>query len=133
MFDIEYDSLQFLSKSKAHTPALHIKGEFQERAYFIMEFISHGLPDKISWIQLGEQLAIVHKNTSPHFGFAYNNYIGSLKQSNSPYSNWGSFFLEERIEAQIKRADILKAKPITYKMTMSIYKTWKDSFTIGIN
>jgi fructosamine-3-kinase len=56
------------------------------------------------WIELGRGLANIHKNRSPTFGLNHDNYIGSLKQSNSPTNSWIHFFIHSRINSQLKLA-----------------------------
>jgi len=51
----------------------------------------------------GENLARLHKHTSHrHYGLDYDNFIGLNRQSNRPASEWGLFFVEHRLEYQIK-------------------------------
>lgn len=52
----------------------------------------------------GAELARLHQTHAEKFGLASDNYIGSLPQSNRRHSDWNSFFAEERIGIQLKRA-----------------------------
>jgi fructosamine-3-kinase len=52
----------------------------------------------------GAALAQLHKTRRPRFGFAKDNYIGSLPQANPDTSNWPTFFVSHRIEPLLKMA-----------------------------
>ena len=53
---------------------------------------------------LGQTLAALHQHTAPSFGLDYDNYIGSLRQSNRPWDSWIDFFVHQRLEPQIRLA-----------------------------
>ncbi|WP_372748408.1 fructosamine kinase family protein [Litorivivens sp.] len=61
-------------------------------------------------IALAEGLAAMHRVPQPYFGFSENNYIGLNPQCNERYEDWGSFFVEQRLLAQVKmiRADAVR-------------------------
>ena len=56
------------------------------------------------WTIFGTQLAAMHQQTNESFGLNHANYIGSLKQVNNQHSDWVSFFIEERLEFQLRMA-----------------------------
>ena len=70
-------------------------------SFIILEFISSGRRIKTFWEDFGSSLARLHQNSSEFFGLNYDNYIGSLPQSNSQKKSWIEFFIEERLEKQI--------------------------------
>ena len=72
--------------------------------YLLQEFIEEGQPGPYSAQQFGQELARLHKTENDRFGLDHDNYIGSLPQSNTPHTDWISFFIEERIEPQLDRA-----------------------------
>jgi fructosamine-3-kinase len=49
-------------------------------------------------------LATLHQQSAENFGLSKDNYIGSLKQINTPKSNWTDFFIENRLQEQLKMA-----------------------------
>jgi protein-ribulosamine 3-kinase len=70
--------------------------------FLLMEFIEEGRsgdPHKF-----GAELAKLHQTEGNAFGLGYDNYIGSLPQSNGQYDDWISFFIEKRIDVQLKMA-----------------------------
>ena len=48
-----------------------------------------------------EGLASMHREKQPYYGFEEDNYIGLNPQSNRRHDDWGSFFLYERLQAQV--------------------------------
>jgi len=55
---------------------------------------------------------MLHKNHSEYFGWSENNYIGSLRQNNTPHKDFISFFIKERLQKQI---DLAKSKGLLDK------------------
>ncbi len=70
----------------------------------IMEYIRRARPSARYWDLLGEQLAALHRHTSSSFGLDEDNYIGSLPQLNSRKKNWTEFFINNRLEIQLRLA-----------------------------
>ncbi len=58
-------------------------------------------------IRLGHQLATLHRQTAPTFGWDSHNFIGATPQNNTRESNWATFFLEHRLLPQLKMAEHL--------------------------
>lgn len=55
--------------------------------------------------ELGRQLAAMHRQTGPGFGFEMDNYIGELPQANLPWSaRWPEFYRDLRLLPQLRRA-----------------------------
>ncbi|MGF1670494.1 MAG: fructosamine kinase family protein, partial [Balneolaceae bacterium] len=72
--------------------------------YLLMEYIEQVRGGSESSRNFGRYLAELHGKTAGEFGLDRNNYIGSLPQSNKKHKEWVSFFIEERINPQIKLA-----------------------------
>lgn len=70
----------------------------------LMEDLQPIAPGKAFWEQLGRQLALMHQNKGPHFGFHRDNYIGLSHQSNRVNKNGYDFFAECRLLAQAQAA-----------------------------
>jgi len=54
------------------------------------------------WTRLGQGLASIHARPQPCFGFEEDNYIGLNPQRNAFHDSWGSFFLQQRLEFQVR-------------------------------
>jgi protein-ribulosamine 3-kinase len=70
-----------------------------------MTAIEPGQKSNDYWKELGRGLANLHKVTSPFFGLAYDNYIGSLPQCNTQSSSWKEFLIHHRFEKQLALAE----------------------------
>lgn len=55
--------------------------------------------------RLGRQLAELHRaGSSDQFGFPQDNFIGATPQPNTPNANWIEFWIQQRMEFQLKLA-----------------------------
>lgn len=84
------------------TPKVFLQGTSElGEAYLVMEYFEPGTRNKLFWETFGRQLADLHGVTSAQFGFAHNNYIGSLPQRNHRHDSWEDFYSEERLRPQL--------------------------------
>lgn len=105
MFEAEASGLKLLARPEViRIPEVILSGEADHWQFLLLEFIDEKGKSSSYWQNLGTQLAELHRNTSDHFGLDHNNYIGSLRQINTPARNWIDFFAEQRLEVQIKLA-----------------------------
>jgi len=105
MFNKEALGLTLLRKSSAIVvPQVLLKGEFEQQAFLVLEFIEESSPAEHYWENFGEGLAELHQNNASKFGLAYNNFNGSLIQVNDEKLDWGSFFVENRLMEQQRQA-----------------------------
>lgn len=101
LFQKEALGLAYLRRH-AHYPVpsvLH-EGQTDGLAFLALEYIASGTPHLNYWEKLGEQLAATHQKTNTHFGWHHHNYIGSLEQNNTAYTDGIQFYIERRIMAQ---------------------------------
>jgi len=108
MFSAEAHGLRLLREAKT---SLRIPGvidlnseEGELPGYLLMEYIEGVRGDGESSRLLGTGLAELHSVTSDAYGLDRDNFIGSLPQSNRKHTDWVSFFIEERINPQLKMA-----------------------------
>ena len=98
----EWHGLELLSENHAPTPSIIIDGTDSGTPFLLMEYIPS------SSLQNEEQVAIalsqLHRNRSKVFGLDGNNFIGSLKQSNTPNSDLFEFVIQARFMPQIDLA-----------------------------
>lgn len=105
MFKSEFNGLNELYKTNSIRVAKPImEGEYENKAFLILEYIAQGQKTGRFWEKFGNDLANLHQNTKANFGFKEDNYIGSLKQLNSQHSNWTEFYALQRLEPQLKLA-----------------------------
>lgn len=104
-FWAEADGLAALKASHSlPTPAVLGSGEWESYQYLILEFLRSAPPSAQYASTLGRGLAALHKNSQEQFGWAQDNFIGSLDQPNVWRSAWADFYAECRILNQTKMA-----------------------------
>lgn len=105
MFEAEADGLKRLVAAGAiRVPEVIAFGEDQNVSYLLLEHIDGGLKSGAFWKEFGIRLAALHRTTANAFGLEFDNYIGSLKQVNTPAADWPSFFIHQRLEPQLRLA-----------------------------
>ena len=105
LFDKEVLGLSLLAQnSEIKTPNVLGVGTKDNKSYLLLEWINEGVRSDRFWTSFGRQLAIMHQADSGAFGLDHDNYIGELPQSNAQYENWTTFFINERLKPQLKRA-----------------------------
>ncbi len=105
MFQKEAEGLKLLEGThQLKSPQIIAADEIGEYSFLILEFIQTGKIHSKFWIQFGTSLAKIHQHTHEFFGLDHDNFIGSLPQSNNPHKEWISFFVEERLNTQLRLA-----------------------------
>ncbi len=87
---------------KVPLPLVH--GQTSEHAFLVLEFIEFGGSRKNSQALLGEQLALLHKQRRPYFGWHRDNTIGSTPQPNTKNNAWLPFLRANRFQHQLQLA-----------------------------
>ena len=97
--------MQLLSAPNAiRVPKIIHSSKIDNQAFLLLEYIESGRATSDFWVNFGQQLAELHKNSNDYFGLDSSNFIGSLPQQNNQKNNWVDFFIEERIQPQIDLA-----------------------------
>ncbi len=105
LFHKEQKGLALLKKkSTLGIPVVLGSGSEDGKSYLILEWIEKGIANQTFWNRFGESLGLQHKTSSSRFGLDHDNHIGRLPQSNTFHEKWGEFFIEERLEPQLKIA-----------------------------
>jgi fructosamine-3-kinase len=107
-FQREADGLTLLKRPKTDLRipdviAVSTRGE-SGSSYLLMEFIENGRGSGSDSFDFGSELAKLHDFEGESYGLESDNYIGRLPQQNGSYSDWPPFFIEKRIEPQLKMA-----------------------------
>lgn len=101
MFETEAKGLDLLRETNViRVPEVIHWGRRDGQDYLVLENIEYSKPNFDYWESLGQKLASLHRNTADSFGLSFDNYIGSLCQSNEQKSDWLSFFIEKRLNVQ---------------------------------
>ena len=75
-----------------------------DQSGLILQWIDRGPAGKHGWEEFAVQLAQLHRTSQPGFGLDYDNYIGTIKQTNTPSRDWMEFYYDRRITPQIRLA-----------------------------
>jgi len=77
-------------------------GSAADTAYLVLEYLQLcGQPDPQ---RFGTQLATLHRCSAPQFGFAQTTSLGGTPQPNAWQDDWCSFWSEQRLGYQLRRA-----------------------------
>ncbi|WP_207515121.1 fructosamine kinase family protein [Longitalea luteola] len=105
MFEAERAGLELLaSKQVIRIPRVIAAGRINDNQVLLLEWIEQGLRTDAFWTSFGEQLAALHHIQQKQFGLNTDNYMGALPQNNQPAENWVDFFIQKRLQPQLKLA-----------------------------
>lgn len=103
MFEAEAEGLNLLrNNSNFAIPKVLINGVYKNKSYLLLEYLS--FERNGDWGLFGKKLAHLHQQSEAMFGLSYDNYIGSLVQSNVQKDNWADFYIQERLLPLFKKA-----------------------------
>ena len=132
MFVVEEKGLDLLKSAKTglRVPEVLATGKTESGTGFLLqEFVKESRSKSDSAKSFGEELAQLHHNHSEKYGLDHHNYIGRLPQSNSWRESWVDFFIEERMQPQLKRAmDDGKLGTDTRSLFEAMYKKLPEIF-----
>ncbi len=105
MFEKEKNGLQLLSVSRTiKVPKVITTGIVSEVQYLLLTYEVSGIRKNNFWESFAENLCSMHDHSFEFFGLEHDNYIGSLKQSNTLTNNWIDFFIQQRLSPQLRIA-----------------------------
>jgi protein-ribulosamine 3-kinase len=106
MFQKEARGLKILAENKdIKIPEVFSCGQLDGKYYLLMEHVESASPEPGYWTNFGTALAEMHlKNSSEKYGLDHDNYIGKLAQPNDFNDSWIEFFINQRLEFQLKLA-----------------------------
>lgn len=105
MFEAEAAGLQLIEKTGTiRVPHVICSGVAKSQSFLVLEAITFNRAQDNSDQLFGSQLASLHKNCEPQFGWSINNTIGSTPQLNSWTTGWIEFWREQRLGYQLSLA-----------------------------
>ncbi|WP_340200247.1 fructosamine kinase family protein [Ascidiimonas sp. W6] len=105
IFESEKEGLLTLGNTKTFkTPKIISLGRDKETSFLLMEYIEEGTEYPSHDEEFGRNLATLHQVTQNAFGFKQNNFIGNLPQYNEARLTASSFYIEMRLEPQLRMA-----------------------------
>ena len=95
MFEAEFAGLQNIESIQTiRVPTPVVCGQTAEYSFIVLENLELGCSNKASDRLLGRQLALMHQQQQPYFGWHKDNSIGSTLQQNSPSNDWLTYWRE---------------------------------------
>lgn len=132
MFEKEERGLKLLKSANTslRVPKVFATGKTKNgTGFLVQEFINEGRSNSHSAKAFGNALAALHKHHEKRYGLDHDNYIGRLPQSNNWHDIWIDFFVEERMQPQLKMAtDAGKLGANTVAHFESMYKQLPEIF-----
>ncbi len=106
MFETEYSGLKLLAEAgEVNVPEPISSGVVDGQAFLLLHFINSSSRKSSFWYNFGSALARLHKfHQNDRYGLSYSNYIGRLDQYNVFSDDWISFFIDQRLEIQLRLA-----------------------------
>ena len=105
MFETEALALEQLSKpGDIRVPNVIFHSNLPDYSFILLEYIRSCSPIRGFFQDFGINLARLHRRKNELFGLDYNNYMGSLPQNNCYHASWVDFFIEERLDKQVRLA-----------------------------
>ena len=105
MFETEAMGLELLASSgeiRVPRPVFH--DDLRDHTFLLLEYIEASKPRSDMMHDFGRSLARMHRHHAARFGLGHDNYMGSLPQRNTFHDRWTEFFVNERLEPQVKLA-----------------------------
>jgi fructosamine-3-kinase len=105
MFQVEARGLKWLAEARAiAVPRVLAVSEPDAEPFLALEWLDSGTYCADFDERLGQGLAALHRFGAPGFGLDHDNFIGRLPQSNETRPDWPSFYREQRLAPQVRRA-----------------------------
>lgn len=106
MFEAEAAGLEEIERTQAiRVPHVVCSGIESTQSFLVLENLSLAITGATSSAkQLGQHLALLHKSTSPQYGWSRENTIGSTSQINTLTDSWIDFWREQRLGFQLNLA-----------------------------
>lgn len=105
MFAAEAAGLQELARQQhVRVPGVISQGKHGDQAYLVLEYVELSSLRGKSAALFGQQLAALHRQPQPYFGWHIDNTIGSTPQHNDRSDDWLQFWSCQRLGKQLKFA-----------------------------
>ncbi len=105
MLDAEADGLDAIAATATvRTPNVLARGATDADAWLALEWLDMRPLRAATELELGRQLAAMHRHTAERFGWDRDNSIGRTPQPNPWTDDWLTFFAESRLRHQLDLA-----------------------------
>jgi protein-ribulosamine 3-kinase len=104
-FEAEAEALTEISNTETvRVPSVIAHGMDNGQAFLVLEYIEEGRNSSNGQVNLGTQLARLHRVSQPYFGWSTDNCIGVTPQPNPRSDNWPAFYRDHRLAHQFDLA-----------------------------
>jgi fructosamine-3-kinase len=125
MFLREQNGLNILRDTNVlSVPRPLATGTIGTKTFLVTEFMEKGGANPDFWENFGANLARMHRQTQTYYGFPETNYIGTLKQYNTPYSSWPVFYAFNRLQPLTRAA--YDQQVLDKSMVVQMEHLWKQ-------
>lgn len=125
MFLREQNGLNILRDTNVlSVPRPLATGTIGTKTFLVTEFMEKGGANPDFWENFGANLARMHRQTQTYYGFPETNYIGTLKQYNTPYSSWPVFYAFNRLQPLTRVA--YDQQVLDKSMVVQMEHLWKQ-------
>lgn len=105
MFAAEYDGLrEMAATATVRVPTPIVYGSVDKQSFLVLEHIGFEVSSTESQRLLGKQLAEMHQQRQPYFGWHQDNTIGSTPQINTQSHDWPTFWRNQSLDFQLQLA-----------------------------
>ncbi|HLN53597.1 MAG TPA: fructosamine kinase family protein [Lentimicrobium sp.] len=105
MFETELEGLKLLDSTETvYVPKVYYSGSSGEYAFILLNYEIQATPSADYWTIFAQELASLHKVHNDQFGLGYDNYIGSLHQSNKKSADLYEFMVLNRFQPLVRSA-----------------------------
>jgi protein-ribulosamine 3-kinase len=105
LFEKEKKGLELLHVNGVKTPVVIDSFEAEGQQLLVLEWINETERTEKFWKDFGKTLAELHQVSGSSFGLNFDNYMGSVPQSNQPMDNWINFLIHRRLLPLIEKCN----------------------------
>lgn len=102
MFEKEAKGLDLLRTGTSMIPETIAVWEENSEQFLLLTWIQPGSASAQHWEKAGKELANIHRTSNSSYGLGHSNFMGSLPQANALTQSFSEFFINSRLDAQLK-------------------------------
>ena len=136
MFAAEMDGLETLAQATAFkVPRALFYGSYGSVSYLLMDYLA--LEGAIAERAFAAALREMHDTQGTQYGYHRDNYIGASAQFNNRHDSWFDFFMQERLERQVRMLsdngngqDLQRLWPDFYRACETLFTNYQPAASL---